>query len=68
MDNKDENSPYKVLTPCGRCQERLRFWGEDIQVAVTTENASLLFVNLGELQPFHWTKAYSDHELEHFEK
>ena len=36
----------------GICQERLRFWGEDVQVAVTTEDNSLLFVSLGELQRF----------------
>ncbi len=24
----DENSPYRVLTPCGICQERLRYWGK----------------------------------------
>ena len=35
---EDENSPYKVLSPCGICQERLRFWGEDVQVGVTTSN------------------------------
>ncbi|WP_313184248.1 cytidine deaminase [Lacrimispora sp.] len=23
----DEQSPFKVLSPCGICQERLRFWG-----------------------------------------
>ena len=64
----DENSPYKVLSPCGICQERLRFWGEDVQVAVTAKDNSLLFVTLGELQPYHWTKAYPAHELEHFEE
>ena len=63
----DEKSPYKVLSPCGICQERLRFWGEDVQVAVTTEDGSLLFVPLGQLQPYHWTKAYPAQELEHFE-
>lgn len=64
----DENAPYKVLSPCGICQERLRFWGEDVWVAVTTEDNSLQFVTLGELQPYHWTKAYPAHTLEHFEE
>lgn len=63
----DENSPYKVLSPCGICQERLRFWGEDVQVAVTTQDNSLLFVPLHELQPYHWSGAYPSDELEHFE-
>ncbi len=62
----DENSPYKVLSPCGICQERLRYWGEDVQVGVTTADGQLLFVELRELQPYHWTKAYPADELEHF--
>lgn len=58
----DEKSDFKILTPCGICQERLRYWGEDVQVAVTTEDNSLLFVELKELQPYHWTRAYSRQE------
>lgn len=54
----NEDSEFKVLSPCGICQERLRYWGESVQVAVTTEDNSLLFVELKELQPYHWTKAY----------
>ena len=63
----DEKSPFKVLTPCGICQERLRFWGQDVRVAVTTDDNSLRFVALGELQPFHWTNAYSANKLKHFD-
>lgn len=62
----DENAPFKVLSPCGICQERLRYWGEDVQVGVTTENGELLFVELKELQPYHWTKAYRAEDLERF--
>ncbi len=64
----DENSPYKVLSPCGICQERLRFWGEDVQVGITTSDNQLLFVELRQMQPYHWTKAYPAEELEHFEE
>ena len=63
---EDENSPYRVLSPCGICQERLRFWGTDVQVAVTTDKEKLRFVTLEELQPYHWTKAYPAEELEHW--
>lgn len=65
---EDENSPYKILTPCGICQERLRYWGEEVQVAVTAEDGGKLFVPLKELQPYHWTKAYKACELERFEE
>ncbi|WP_027626354.1 cytidine deaminase [Clostridium lundense] len=47
----DENSPFKVLSPCGVCQERLRYWGEDVKVGVTTKDNTLKFVTLKELQP-----------------
>ena len=65
---QDEQSPYQVLSPCGICQERLRYWGEDVQVGVTTGSDDLLFVRLAELQPYHWTRAYDADELEHFEE
>ncbi|MBE5803641.1 MAG: cytidine deaminase [Clostridiales bacterium] len=63
----DEHAPFRVLSPCGICQERLRYWGEDVQVAVTTPDTQLTFVELKELQPYHWTKAYPTEELEHWE-
>lgn len=63
----DEYSSFKVLSPCGVCQERLRYWGEDVKVGVTTKDNSLLFVSLKKLQPYHWTNAYSKEDLEHYE-
>ena len=64
----DENSPFRILSPCGICQERLRYWGDDVQVGVTTPDASPLFVELKQLQPYHWTFAYPAEELEHWEE
>ncbi len=66
MVRDSETAPYKVLSPCGICQERLRFWGEDVLVAVTTGAETPLFVPLGRLQPWHWTNAYAKEELELF--
>ena len=63
----DENAEFRVLSPCGICQERLRFWGEDVQVAVTNREEKIKFVELRELQPYHWTLAYPPEELEHWE-
>ncbi len=54
----NENSDFKVLTPCGICQERLRVHGEKMLVGVTTDDNSLKYVSLNVLQPFHWSKAY----------
>ncbi|MEK6263766.1 MAG: cytidine deaminase [Clostridium sp.] len=64
----DEISPFKVLSPCGVCQERLRYWGKDVKVGVTTKDDVLKFVTLNELQPYHWTGAYPKEELEHYNK
>lgn len=64
----DEQSAFRVLSPCGICQERLRYWGEDVQVAVTTPDQEIRFVELKELQPYHWTNAYPKEELEHWEE
>lgn len=64
----DENSPFKILSPCGICQERLLYWGSDVLVGVTTKNNDLKFVKLSDLQPYHWTTAYTNEELEHFQQ
>ncbi|GGB03596.1 cytidine deaminase [Macrococcus hajekii] len=59
----DENSEFKVLTPCGICQERLLYWGNQVSVGVTTGEGHLTYKTLEELQPYHWTNAYSDIEF-----
>ncbi len=64
----DENAPYRVLSPCGICQERLRYWGEDVQVAVTPKEDKIKFVALKELQPYHWTNAYPADEIERWKE
>jgi len=57
---ENEKSLYKILTPCGICQERLRYYGTDLSVGVTTKDNKLKFVPLNELQPYHWTNAFDD--------
>lgn len=64
----EKNSPYKILSPCGICQERLRYWGTDVKVGVTTKENILKFVTLDKMQPYHWTDVYPANELEHFSK
>lgn len=34
----DEHAPFTVLSPCGICQERLRYWGDDVMCAVSDNN------------------------------
>lgn len=59
---EDESSDFQVLTPCGICQERLFYWGPGVQAAVTTDDGSLAFKSLQEIQPFHWYRAYRDQQ------
>ncbi len=54
----DKHSEFKILTPCGICQERLRPHGEDVLVAVTWQGSGLRFLPLAELMPYHWGRAY----------
>lgn len=54
----DENSDFKVLTPCGICQEKLNYWTGNVLVGVTNKENDLKFVALKELQPYHWINAY----------
>lgn len=63
----DEKSPFKVLSPCGVCQERLRYWGGEVRVGISTRDGTLRFLSLDEIQPHHWSIAYPSDELEHFE-
>lgn len=66
----DEHAPFTVLSPCGICQERLRYWGDDVMCAVSDNNQGEhpLFVPLRDLQPRHWTQVYPPAELEHYER
>ncbi|WP_080875249.1 cytidine deaminase [Oceanobacillus timonensis] len=57
---EDETAAFLILTPCGVCQERLFYWGEEVKAAVTNANNELIFKTLKELQPHHWYKAYEN--------
>lgn len=59
----DDQSDFKILSPCGVCQERLIYWGPDVKVAVTVPNKNIVFKTLSEVQPYHWTAAYPDEDL-----
>src|SRR5690625_1648193 len=50
---------YKVLAPCGVCQEMLFYWGNEVKCAVNNEKNELVFKTLSELQPYYWRNAYS---------
>ncbi len=53
------DAPVLVLAPCGICQERLRVFGTDVQVAVAIPGTPDKFksIPLGNLNTAHWTDA-----------
>ncbi len=52
---ESEQDEFLILTPCGICQERLAFWGGDVQAAVSNKENKLEFKTLRELMPHHWS-------------
>ncbi|SFK33660.1 cytidine deaminase [Halobacillus dabanensis] len=62
---EDENDPFKILSPCGVCQERLFYWGGDVKVGISSlhGDGSLIFKTLDEVQPYHWSYSYKNEEL-----
>lgn len=62
---EDTQANFKVLTPCGICQERLHLWGNQVECAVTIDESSIYthgedipYQSLKTLSPYHWLKAY----------
>lgn len=51
---QNDNEEYKILTPCGICQERLYYFRKDVKCAITTKDNSVIFKILEEIQPYYW--------------
>ena len=68
LAREDERSPLKILSPCGVCQERLFYWGPQVQCAISNDTQAIIFKTLNKLQPYHWTDAYYDEMIEHWQK
>jgi cytidine deaminase len=51
---KANDKKYEILSPCGVCQERLRFWGKNVKVAVSNPKNAVIFKTLDELSPNYW--------------
>ena len=57
--SRDDQGIFHILSPCGVCQERLFYWGKDIETAVPSEGDSTNWQmkTLNELQPYYWRNA-----------
>ena len=54
VSRENEKEELKILTPCGICQERLRFWGGGVKVAVSNPKNTVIFKTLDEIGPHYW--------------
>ena len=54
-ENEKEN--LKILTPCGICQERLRYWGNNVKVAISNSENLVTFKTLNEIGLHYWREA-----------
>jgi cytidine deaminase len=57
---RDEQGRFRILPACGVCQERLWYWGGDIEVAVPAENDATKWesVTLADMTPHYWRKQF----------
>ena len=51
---QNDGESRKIVSPCGICQERLFYWGNDVKCAITNDNNDIIFKTLKELQPYYW--------------
>jgi cytidine deaminase len=53
---KANTKAIKILPACGVCQERLAFWGLDVEIAVPCQGSeeTWQFMALRQLRPFYW--------------
>ena len=58
VSRENENGELKILTPCGICQERLRYWG-GVKVAVSNPLNTIIFKSLDEISTHYWREALS---------
>ena len=67
LSRDSETERPVILTACGICQERLRYWGAGVKVAVSNPGNEVVFKTLAELNPCYWGDAFPDHEKERYE-
>jgi cytidine deaminase len=57
---RNERGGFDILSPCGVCQERLWYWGGNVEVAVPLDHDITLWrgVTLHQASPYYWRKPY----------
>ena len=62
-----ENEDFKILTACGICQERFRYWGGNVKIAITNPKNEIIFKTLDELSYHYWGNAFPKSEWEDYD-
>ena len=57
VSRENEKEELKILTPCGICQERLRYWGNNVKVAISSPGNDIVFKTLDEISLHYWRKS-----------
>ena len=62
VSREGPGAPFVILTPCGICQERLAYWGGDVQVAVPLPGDATRWLSkpLREVQPHYWASVHGN--------
>lgn len=60
ISTDNDEGVINILSPCGICQERLRFWGPQVSVAVPRADDFTQWETktLAEVQPYYWYRVY----------
>ena len=63
-----EAQKFKILTSCGICQERLRYWGGNVKIAITNPENEVIFNTLDELSNHYWGNAFPQSEWDVYDR
>ena len=60
--HKNDEGKFLILSPCGVCQERLWYWGGDIEVAVplSSDPTKWEAIPLSQLTPRYWRTIFME--------
>lgn len=60
LSRENENETPKILTACGICRERLRYWGDGVKIAISNPENKVIFKTLKQLDPCYWGNVFED--------
>lgn len=66
VSRSTEKEELKILTACGICQERLRYWGGNVKIAVSNPKNEIKFKTINELSHYYWGDAFPEVEREEY--